>query len=328
MAIFSRKKSAPSAGGFVLDRTWADRELDTAVAAVEAGDLERPLEMLKAQTLDPDRRTTWVIGLGQPSMGLSRQLQTRLETVPGDPELLAWLASTLVAEAWEVRTDLRAKYVSKEQFREFHEILAVAHDVVKAAIDAAPDDPAPWAVYQWIALGLGASQDQHLQIFEAALDRQPDNHAVHSHRVQTIAPKWGGKSVDGLLKFGEETAAKAKSGRVLGTVLVEAVVEAELSVLTEGEGNMAKRVLASSRLADHWRDSVLASREKWLQPDRYQEPADLVAHNNYAYFWRSLDTPLARSHAASLHGRVNSLPWSYSGDPLKTFAKKFPADKR
>jgi hypothetical protein len=48
------------------------------------------------------------------------------------------------------------------------------------------------------------------------------------------------------------------------------------------------------------RDSVLASREKWLQPDRYREPADLVAHNN----------------------------WSYSGDPLKTFAKTFPADKR
>jgi hypothetical protein len=40
---------------------------------------------------------------------------------------------------------------------------------------------------------------------------------------------------------------------------------------------VAKRVLASSRLANHWRDSVLASREEWLQPDRHREPADLVA---------------------------------------------------
>ena len=43
----------------MLDRTWADPALDTAVAAIRAGDLETPLALLKPQTTDPDRRAIW-----------------------------------------------------------------------------------------------------------------------------------------------------------------------------------------------------------------------------------------------------------------------------
>jgi hypothetical protein len=329
MGIFSRKSSTKSSTeGLILDRTWADQELDVAVAALEAGDLETPLEMLKAQTFDPDRRAIWVGGLGRAALGRSEQLRARLDSSPNDPELLVWLAQTLVAEAWEARTAKAAKYVSTQQFTAFHEILSMAHEVVKAAIAAAPDDPVPWTVYQWIAIGLGGSRDVHDQIFEAALTRQPDSHAAHSNRVQVIAPKWYGTSTDELLRFGEETAAKAGSGRVLGTVLAEAVIEAAFAVLRDTDMNLAKRVLASSRLADQWRAAVLEGREKWLQPDRCREPADLIAHNNYAYFLRNTHADIARSHAASLYGRVSSVPWCYRGEPVESFAKAFPRDKR
>jgi hypothetical protein len=327
MGIFGRRSGGVT-DGLVLDRTWADQELDSAIAALEGGDLEKPLEMLKGQTFDPDRRATWVGGLGMAAMGRSDQLRSRLGAAPGDPELLVWLAQTLVQDAWEARSGLRAKRVSNDQFRTFHQILEVAHEVIDAAIEAAPDDPTPWLVYQWIAVGLQAPQDVQDQIFESALARQPDSHMAHSNRVQAIAPKWSGRPVEELLRFGEETAAKAATGRVLNTILVEAVVEASLNVLTGDEGNIGKRIMAASRLDDQWRDAVLAGREKWLDPERYREPGDLVAHNFYAYFLRNTRPEFARGHAASMFGRVNSIPWCYRGDPLKTFGKAFPPGKR
>ena len=70
-------------------------------------DADTALAGFKAQT--GDWRAIWNGGLSDAAKGRSEQLEARLNEVGGkDPELLLWLAQTLVLEGWEVRTSRRA----------------------------------------------------------------------------------------------------------------------------------------------------------------------------------------------------------------------------
>jgi hypothetical protein len=194
MGIFTRKSRLPRTDGLVLDRTWSDRELDAAVAAVEVGDFDTALAGFKAQT--GDRRAVWNGGLAEAAIGRSEQLEARLEELGGrDPELLVWLAQTLVLEGWRVRSGQQAKYVSEQQFATFHDILRTAYEVVGLAIETAPDDATPWTVYQWVAIGLGADLETHEALFQEAIARHPASYAAHGNKVHAIAPKWYGNSL-------------------------------------------------------------------------------------------------------------------------------------
>lgn len=321
MGIFTRKKRLPQTDGLILDRTWADRELDAAVAAVEAGDFEAALAGFKQQS--GDRRGVWNAGLAEAAKGRSEQLEARLEEVGGrDPDLLVWLAQTLVLEGWDVRTAYVASMVSEQQFRTFHDILRSAREVVERAIDVAPDDPTPWTVYQWVAIGLGAGLDRHEQLFQEAVARHPESYAAHGNKVHAIAPKWYGTSVEEMLAFGAETARKAAPGSVLGGVLGNAVAEARLHVFSFTDANAMKKIAAATKLATTWADPLIAAREKWLQPGRVPEAPDLDAHNYYAYLLKN-HREAGKASADAMFNRVSTLPWAYSGDPLEAFAEEY-----
>jgi hypothetical protein len=321
MGIFSRKKRLPQTGGLILDRTWADRELDAAVAAVEAGDLDTALAGFTKQT--GDRRAIWNGGLSEAAKGRSEQLEARLEEAGGkDPDLLLWLAQTLVLEGWEVRTARRAKDVSEQQAETFHRILRTAHEVVELAIEVAPDDATPWTVYQWVAIGLGADLGTHEQLFQEAVARHPDSYAAHGNKVHAIAPKWYGTSIEEMLAFGAETADKAAPGSVLGGVLGKAVAEARLHVFNFSDANAVKKIAAATKLANTWADPLIAAREKWLRPGRAPEAPDLDAHNYYAYLLKN-HREAGKESADAMFNRVSSVPWAYSGDPLEAFAEEY-----
>jgi len=324
MGIFSRKKSGPpSLEGLLLDRTWADKELDAAVDAVKSGDLETPLAGLKLQTTDPDRRAVWMAALGEAAIGRSEQLEARLEQLPGDPDLLLWLGQTLVQEGWEVRTGARAHQVSDQQFATFHDILATAKEVISAAIEAAPDDATPWNVYQWVAIGLGAPLPIHQELFQNATARYADSYQAHTSYIHASAPKWYGTSVEAMLDFAAEASGRALPGRVLGTVLTDAVVEARLHITSFSEDSKTKRLAAQVRLADKWKEPLIESRTKWLHPDRYREAPDLQAHNNYAFLLKIGGKEHGKASAEAMYGRVSTLPWGYLGDPLEKFAEVY-----
>jgi hypothetical protein len=323
MGLFGRRKP-PSTDGLVLDRTWADRELDAAVLAVESGDLSTALAGLKQQTGDLDRRAVWNFGLGKAAVGRSEQLEAHLERLGPDPDLLVWLAQTLVLEGWEVRTAYVASQVSDQQFRTFHDILRTAREVVEAAIETAPDDPTPWTVYQWVAIGLGAELGVHGQLFKEAVARYPESYQAHVGHIHALAPKWYGNSVDELMDFAAEASGKARVGSVLGTVLADAAAESDLCIMSfSPDLSLPKRLAALNRFYNRWTDQLVASREKWLAPGRQREAPDLLAHNQYAEQFSNRRPELGRASADAMFGRVSSIPWAYSGDPLEVFAKKY-----
>jgi hypothetical protein len=322
MGIFTRKTRPPRTEGLVLDRTWADRELDAAVAAVEVGDFDTALAGFKAQT--GDARAVWNGGLAEAAIGRSEQLEARLEELGGrDPDLLVWLAQTLVLEGWRIRSGQQAKYVSEQQFATFHDILRTAYEVVGLAIETAPDDATPWTVHQWVAIGLGADLDTHEALFQEAIARHPASYAAHGNKVHAIAPKWYGTSLDEMLAFAAETADRAAPGSVLGAVLAKAVAEARLHVFSFTDANAVKKVAAATKLTTKWTDPLLASRRKWLQPGRSPEAPDLDAHNYYAYLLKNVHSDEGRASADAMLNRVSTLPWAYSGDPLEAFAEKY-----
>jgi hypothetical protein len=321
MGIFGRRKT-PSIDGLILDRTWADRDLDAAVEAVRAGDFDTALSGFKNQI--GDRRAVWNSGLSDAAIGRSEQLEARLEEAGGrDPDLLVWLAQTLVLEGWEVRTGRQAKDVSQQQAETFQDILRTAYEVVGLAIETAPDDPTPWTVYQWVAIGLGADLDTHEQLFQEAVARHPDSYAAHGNKVHAIAPKWYGTSIEEMLAFGAETADKAASGSVLSAVLAKAVTEARLHVFAFTDANAVKKIAAATKLSNKWQDPLLAARSKWLQPGRTSEAPDLEAHNYYAYLLKHAQGDAGQESADAMFNRVSTLPWGYSGDPLAEFAEKY-----
>jgi len=322
MGIFTRKQRIPLTDGLLLDRTWVDPALDGAVVAVQAGDLDTALAGFKNQV--GDRRGVWNAALAEAAVGRSEQLEARLEELGGrDPDLLLWLAQTLVKEGWEVRTGARAKDVSEQRAETFHDILRTAYDVVGLAIETAPDDPTPWTVYQWVAIGLGADLDTHEQLFQEAVARHPDSYAAHGNKVHAIAPKWYGTTVEEMLAFGQETADKAAPGSVLGAVLAKAVTEARLHVFAFTEANAVKKIAAATKLSNKWQEPLLAARSRWLQPGRTPEAPDLEAHNYYAYLLKHAQGNAGRESADAMFNRVSTLPWAYSGDPLEAFAEEY-----
>lgn len=213
--------------------------------------------------------------------------------------------------------------MSEQRFATFHDILATAKEVVEAAIDVAPDDAAPWNVYQWVAIGLGAPLETHQELFNEATARHPDNYQAHTSFVHASAPKWYGTTIEAMLDFAVQASERALPGRVLGTVLTDAVAEARLHVLSISEESRTKKLAALVKLSSKWEEPLIASHQKWLQPDRVREAPDLQAHNNYACLLKNVGKDHGRVSADAMFGRVSTLPWGYFGDPLEEFAKAY-----
>ncbi|WP_405057851.1 hypothetical protein OG474_34665 [Kribbella sp. NBC_01505] len=319
MGIFSRKQPPISTEGLLLDQTWDDPPLDAAYAAVRHGDLSTGLMLLKSSPHSTDLRSIRMTGLANAAIGQSEALELRLEALPGDPDLLCWLAQTLVFEAWEVRSAYRATHVSQQQFTTFHDILRTANRVVTDAIDGSPDDVTPWIALQWIALGLQFSLDDKWLVFRNALARQPDSYLAHARHVQTIAPKWTRRPVEELLQFGRDAAFASQPGRALGPGIL-ALVFAE--AIAEIAGDQANRDARLKELIVG-RSSILTDAiTRWWNPGHLPEAADQEAHQAVAFTLRAFShAEHALQHANLTRGRISHNPWWISGnDPLTGFA--------
>ena len=115
-------------------------------------------------------------------------------------------------------------------------------------------------VYQWVAIGLGAPLPTHQDLFKEATARYADSYQAHTSYVHASAPKWYGTTIGAMLDFAAQAADRALPGRVLGTVLTDAVIEALLDILSFSEDSKAKRVAALVKLAAAWDEPLIASR--------------------------------------------------------------------
>jgi hypothetical protein len=314
VGIFSRKRGPVSTDGLLLDQTWDDPALDHAYAAVRHGDLSAGLDLLKVSPISTDLRAIRLTGLANAAIGRSEQLELQLQALPRDPDLLVWLAQTMVFEAWEVRTAKRAVHVSGQQFSTFFSILQSAHEVVAAAIQASPDDATPWGTLQWVGLGLQKSPGEKQLIFGHLLDRQPDSYLGHARQVQILAPKWTKGPVEDLLRFGRDTAYKSQPGRALGPgILALAFAEAAPEIMQDESMEREERLKRLQHLIYDRREMLVDAGAGWWRPGHQPEAADLEAHQAMAFTLRLLGRPeLAMVHATQARGRVSFNPWAMS----------------
>jgi hypothetical protein len=316
MGIFSRKK-APlqvSTDGLLLDQAWDDPALDATCAAVKQGDIATGLELLKATEQNTDLRSIRRGALATAATGRSEQLELLLETLPKDPDLLLWLGNTLVFEGWKVRSSATAEYVSGQQFATFHDILRTARGVLDAAAESAPDDAAPWEVQQWVGLGLEIALEEKHDIFRLARERHPDSYAAYSGRVQVLAPKWSGLDIAELVRFGDETMRLAKPGSVLNVIPAYVAAEVWVDVLSDSDLSKLQRGARYTREITNRKDAILAARSKWWIADRTPGAADISAHGAMAFGLKTVGAKKeAMEHATLTQGRIENLPWGYSG---------------
>jgi hypothetical protein len=316
VGIFSRKRRPVSTDGLLLDQSWDDPALDAAYAAVRRGDLSAGLDLLKVSPLSTDLRAIRMTGLANAAIGRSEQLELRLQALPGDPELLVWLAQTMVFEAWEVRTAKRAVNVSGQRFATFHSILQTANEVLGAAIEAAPDDATPWCTLQWVGLGLQISPAEKETVFGNVLARQPDSYLAHARQVQILAPKWTQGPVENLLRFGRDTAYKSQPGRALGPgILALTFAEASPAIMHDETIERPARIERLQHLVVGHKEMLLDARAGWWRSGHLPEAADIEAHQAMAYTLRFLSRPeLAMEHATQTRGRVSFNPWAMAAD--------------
>ncbi|PPK64027.1 hypothetical protein V5P93_006408 [Actinokineospora auranticolor] len=323
MGLFGRRRAraavAALAEHLVLDRAWDDIALDVGVDAVRDGHRRAGVALLRECREDHEVRAQRVRALADAAVGQSVEIRDLLGDGLSQAEaadLLLWLGSTLIAEAWRIRGAGWRRSVDDERHRLFRSRLREARDPLMAAAKLAPNDATPWVELQRYARGLRLDRTQHDLAWIEATDRCPTSYPAHAARLQSLTGKWGG-SHEAMFAFARETVAKCEPGSPLVAMLPTAHAE---YLLVEGdrhiaEGNAWAYVKLNTRhFTPTVREELVAADEKWRSPED-ASAGDLEAHNLLGWAMLEIgDHDRARAHLSKVGNRPSYLPWSYNGE--------------
>ncbi|MEO3768652.1 hypothetical protein [Streptomyces sp. B5E4] len=216
--------SLPPVTRLSLDRP--DPVLRPVLSAAWEGDHAPARELLA----DTRRRRAWerrdecVDKLAEVALVRPRWLEVWLEKDGDDPDAALVSAGLQICRAWEARTAARAKHVSRDRFAEFFRILGQATPVIDKATELNPGDPVPWRVALQHARGTQAPRPVFDRLLLNVMDCDPDHYGCHANALQFLCAKWYG-SHEEMFDFAETAAARARPGRLLAALPVEAVTE-------------------------------------------------------------------------------------------------------
>ncbi|WP_131739440.1 insulinase family protein [Actinomadura roseirufa] len=293
---------------------WQDGALAAALPEVRAGDFAAGLRLLAGTREDAETRALYTEILTEAAAGRSDALTRMAADAPGDPDLLLWLGSTRIEEAWRARSAYRAEYVSNEQFGRFWQLLALAGRPLTRAAELLPADPVPWDRLQWHGIGMQVGRDELDRIWRELCDRHPSLYAAHISRSQALSKKWWGSDAE-VLDFAEAAVAAAEPGDPVTAVLAVAHLEvgAELGTMDDLNAYLAgPRVHAA----------LAEAADRWLAAPR-PHPRALEAHHFFgAVFYRAGDHDRARRHLGEA-GRTTapSRAWAYAPDADRLLAR-------
>lgn len=138
--------------------------------------------------------------------GIDEWLPEALRRETEDAFSLAVLGEHTINAAWKVRSDKRAKYVSQEQFKQFHAMLLEAEEYLYASVELDSSSPVPWTRLLTSGMGLQVGQEIARRRFEAAIERCPGHLGAHLSMLQQLCRKWGG-SHEQMHRFATEAAS-------------------------------------------------------------------------------------------------------------------------
>jgi hypothetical protein len=282
---------------------WVDPELNAIRPMFSAGDLDLGRKLLAATRDDHNLRSVRLSRLSRLAVPHVEQLGALSAANPDDPELALLLGATRIDHGWEVRSGLRAKYVSREQFEEFWFILGGAHEPLTRAAELLPDDPAPWNVLQWRGLGLQVDRSELDEVWAELVKRSPKHFAGHYSRAQVLCAKWKGSNEE-LLEFVHTAAADAGPGDPRAALLVEGHFEVWMDADAPRRGYFKSREVI---------DPITDAAERWIV-GAAPGPCNTDAHHLFgAAFYLADDDDRARRHLSQVDPKAipRTLPWAY-----------------
>ncbi|MBO1418192.1 hypothetical protein J0670_26740 [Streptomyces sp. FH025] len=256
---------------------------------------------------------TWLVGAISDVPGVEQWTARAIADAPDDALPLLLSGARHVNWAWEARTGARAKHVTEEQWKLFHERLEVAEEQLLEAAEREPGWLAPWYFLQISARGASLGPEVATARFEAAVRRTPGHPGSHRQRLQQLCAKWGG-SHDEMHEFARSAMLAAPEGSPLGELVVLAHLERWLD-LPDGED---RAYLSSPTVLAELQEAAFRS---VLHPDFVPARGWQASFNTFAMAFSLADQrKTARLLFDALDGFVTESPWHYlSGDPVKAF---------
>ncbi|WP_406453722.1 hypothetical protein OG782_22720 [Streptomyces sp. NBC_00876] len=214
-----------------------DPHLRTALAAATAGDHAPARELLAATRAHAqwERRDAYVNRLARTALHHDGWLDAWLAESPDDPDAVLVVADFHLHQAWQVRTDARAKDVERDQFQAFFALLEDAVPVIGAAAELNPADPVPWRIALAHARGTQAPREVFDAYLAEAEARDPHHFGCHEQALQYLCAKWYG-SHEEMFRYAEGAAESAPPGSKLHALPLQAALEYRLSEADEPEG--------------------------------------------------------------------------------------------
>jgi hypothetical protein len=290
-----------------------DPVLRAGCASVAEGGLDAGRTLLAETREDPEARVYRAEALGRAAADDPTGVAALAGSAVGaeQADLLLWLGHALLAGA--VRRSGGGAPADRKA-------VDAALDEARAPFEAAalldPDDAAPWAGLQTVAMGLGADRADKDRLWDETTARAPHLFAAHLTRVRTLSATRGG-SAEEMFATAGAAADTAPEGSPLPAVLALAHAEhlrAEQRRLT-GEGKSAYIVRMSlGRLHGEPVGELFELARAWAGT-AVPHVRDVQAHHLFGWaFHRAGLADAARWHLAAADGYVCDLPWSFFGD--------------
>jgi hypothetical protein len=182
---------------------------------------------------DPDARTM-LVGVAGEETGIEPLLLGVLADRPDHALAGTLLGAHLIRVGWRIRSAARAKYVSREQFAQFHDHLRRAEQVLIDVTARHPDDVAAWTQRITNARGLELGQAEARRRYDRLARLTPHHAAAQATLLQQFCPKWSG-TWEKAFAFARECAQAAPEGGLSPVVIAEAHLERWLDFDSGGQ---------------------------------------------------------------------------------------------
>ena len=212
---------------------------------------------------------------------------------------------------WEARTSARAKNVSQEQWRVFHERLHIAEEQLLEAAELRPEWVTPWRRLLTSGRGMSLGRAVNESRLDAALRRAPLDLETHIEWVSQLQPRWSGEAGEALA-FAREAFTGAPEGHRIGCVIAMAHIE-------DWVESDDKNCLVTPEIQD---ELMEAAEHSILHPAHERRPGWQEDFNIFAMALSLASERIALPRVFhELGGAYTSWPWKYMAKPEEMYAR-------
>jgi hypothetical protein len=247
--------------------------------------------------------------------GIEELLREVLARDPDDLVAATILGNRLISIGWEIRTDKRAKDVSREQFAALHDYLRQSEQVLIDVCARDPGNAVAWTARQTTSMGLQLGQSESRRRYDHAVRAVPHYLPAQSSHLQQICPKWSGSSIEGVHAFARDCMLAAPPGSHNATLVLEAIREHEGTVWDDDAA------LDAYRASAEYRDSIVGAAERSvLHPDFQHTTGWVGTLSTFAESLSRIQQWKAAKHCFVAMGNLASTRgWDSWKEPEKKF---------